>query len=62
MGNPDNTTLFPAEMLVDYVRVYDKVGAMPKSNPEAKANFPLANHKEYTNSIPLTYNYNVVII
>ncbi len=26
LGNPDKTTPFPAEMLVDYVRVYDKVG------------------------------------
>jgi len=25
-GNPDKTTRFPAEMLVDYVRVYDKKG------------------------------------
>ncbi len=26
LGNPDRTTPFPAEMAVDYVRVYDKVG------------------------------------
>ncbi len=25
-GNPDNTTAFPAEMVVDYVRVYEKAG------------------------------------
>lgn len=24
LGNPDKATKFPAEMLVDYVRVYDK--------------------------------------
>ena len=26
LGDPDATTVFPAEMLVDYVRVYDKIG------------------------------------
>jgi hypothetical protein len=26
LGNPDRTTRFPAEMLVDYVRVYEKLG------------------------------------
>ncbi|MEI6231729.1 MAG: glycoside hydrolase family 16 protein [Planctomycetota bacterium] len=26
LGNPDKTTIFPAEMVVDYVRVYEKVG------------------------------------
>ncbi len=25
-GRPDNTTAFPAEMVVDYVRVYEKAG------------------------------------
>ena len=33
LGNPDKTTVFPAEMLVDYVRVYDRpaeYGPIPK--------------------------------
>ena len=29
-GNPDGTTVFPQQMLVDYVRVY---AAVPSTNP-----------------------------
>jgi beta-glucanase (GH16 family) len=41
LGNPDKTTVFPAEMLVDYVRVYDKVGGygQPKARGEGKLPF-----------------------
>ena len=30
LGNPSKTTVFPAEMVVDYVRVYEKVGGYGK--------------------------------
>ena len=42
LGNPDNTTLFPAEMLVDYVRVYDKVGGYAKIKPRGEGKLPFA--------------------
>ncbi len=37
-GNPDKTTPFPAEMQIDYVRVYEKVGGygQPKARGEGK--------------------------
>jgi len=42
LGNPDATTKFPVEMLVDYVRVLDKVGGYgePKPRGEGKLPFP----------------------
>lgn len=40
LGNPDNMTLFPAEMLVDYVRVYDKVGGYGKIKPRGEGKLP----------------------
>jgi beta-glucanase (GH16 family) len=41
LGNPDRTTRFPAEMLVDYVRVYEKVGGYgsPRSRGPGKLPF-----------------------
>ena len=37
LGNPDASTPFPAEMVVDYVRVYDKVGGYgPPETRDAK--------------------------
>ena len=41
LGNPDKTTSFPAEMVVDYVRVYEKVGGYgkPKLRGEGKLPF-----------------------
>jgi beta-glucanase (GH16 family) len=40
VGNPDRTTPFPAEMLVDYVRVYDRVGGYGKARPRGQGNLP----------------------
>lgn len=40
LGNPDRTTVFPAEMVVDYVRVYDKVGGYTKTRPRGKGKLP----------------------
>ncbi len=40
VGNPDKTTVFPVEMLVDYVRVYDKVGGYVKIKPRGKGKLP----------------------
>lgn len=39
-GNPDQTTAFPAEMVVDYVRVYDKAGGYGKTKPRAAGKLP----------------------
>jgi beta-glucanase (GH16 family) len=40
LGNPDRTTAFPAEMLVDYVRVYHKAGGYGKAKPRGKGKLP----------------------
>ncbi len=40
LGNPDKTTKFPAEMVVDYVRVYDKVGGYEKTKPRGEGKLP----------------------
>ena len=40
LGNPDRTTTFPAEMLVDYVRVYEKVGGYGKPKPRGEGVLP----------------------
>src|SRR5262249_28750859 len=40
LGRPDRTTVFPAEMLVDYVRVYQKVGGYGKAKPRGKGKLP----------------------
>ena len=40
LGNPDRTTPFPAEMLVDYVRVYEKVGGYGPAKPRGPGRFP----------------------
>jgi beta-glucanase (GH16 family) len=39
-GNPDKTTPFPAEMIVDYVRVYDKVGGYGEPKPRGEGKLP----------------------
>jgi hypothetical protein len=40
LGNPDRTTKFPVEMLVDYVRVYEKVGGNGKTRPRGSGKLP----------------------
>lgn len=40
LGNPDNSTAFPVEMLVDYVRVYDKVAGYDKPKPRGAGKLP----------------------
>jgi beta-glucanase (GH16 family) len=40
LGNPDKTTAFPVEMLVDYVRVYEKVGGYGKTKPRGEGKLP----------------------
>jgi beta-glucanase (GH16 family) len=40
LGNPDKTTVFPAEMVLDYVRVYDKVGGYGKAKPRGEGKLP----------------------
>ncbi len=39
-GAPNADTRFPAELVVDYVRVYDKVGGYGEPKPRAKGKFP----------------------
>jgi beta-glucanase (GH16 family) len=40
LGNPDKTTVFPVEMLVDYVRVYEVVGGYGKTRPRGQGKLP----------------------
>ncbi|QVL32910.1 glycoside hydrolase family 16 protein [Telmatocola sphagniphila] len=40
LGNPDKTTEFPCEMLIDYVRVYEKVGGYGATKPRGRENLP----------------------
>jgi beta-glucanase (GH16 family) len=39
-GAPNETTQFPAELLVDYVRVYDKAGGYGETPPRGRGRFP----------------------
>ncbi len=39
-GVPNPNTQFPAELVVDYVRVYDKVGGYGEPRPRGKGRFP----------------------
>ena len=41
-GNPDKTTVFPVEMQIDYIRVYDKVGGYEKTKPRGEGKLPLS--------------------
>jgi beta-glucanase (GH16 family) len=45
LGNPDRSTVFPAEMLVDYVRVYDKAGGYASAKPRGAGKLPFAAAK-----------------
>lgn len=40
LGKPDGTTPFPAEMVVDYVRVYENVGGYGKTKPRGEGALP----------------------
>jgi len=42
LGKPDKTTIFPAEMVVDYVRVYEKVGGPGKLKPRGEGKLPFS--------------------
>jgi beta-glucanase (GH16 family) len=41
-GNPDASTVFPQEMVVDYVRVYEKVGGYGPIKPRGPGSIPFA--------------------
>ena len=43
LGNPDRTTVFPAELVVDYVRVYEKVGGYGKPKPRSQGKLPFGS-------------------
>jgi beta-glucanase (GH16 family) len=40
VGTPDETTILPAEMVVDYVRVYEKVGGYGDPEPRGDGKLP----------------------
>jgi beta-glucanase (GH16 family) len=40
LGKPDQSTVFPAEMVVDYVRVYEKAGGYGKPKLRAEGKLP----------------------
>jgi beta-glucanase (GH16 family) len=40
LGNPDKTTQFPAEMLIDHVRVYDRIGGYGPVKPRGDGTLP----------------------
>lgn len=42
LGNPDRTTTFPAEMVVDYVRVYDKTEGYGATTPRSAGALPFS--------------------
>ena len=42
LGNPDATTKFPVEMVVDYVRVYDKTDGYGAAKPRGQGKFPFS--------------------
>lgn len=42
-GVPNEQTRFPAELVVDYVRVFDKVGGYGPAKPRRKGKFPWQN-------------------
>ncbi len=42
VGTPNKTTPFPAEMQVDYVRVYEKVGGYGETKPRGDGKVPFA--------------------
>jgi beta-glucanase (GH16 family) len=43
LGNPNRTTVFPAELVVDYVRVYEKVGGYGKPKPRSQGKLPFGS-------------------
>jgi beta-glucanase (GH16 family) len=45
-GVPSAATHFPAELVVDYVRVYDKVGGYGSPSPRARGKFPWHKKKQ----------------
>lgn len=42
LGNPNKTTLFPPEMIVDYVRAYEKTGGYDAPKPRGSGSLPFA--------------------
>jgi len=45
-GVPNEQTQFPAELVIDYVRVYDKVGGYGAAKPRGKGRFPWQPEKK----------------
>ncbi|MCX7010123.1 MAG: hypothetical protein NTY53_23275 [Kiritimatiellaeota bacterium] len=42
LGKPDATTVFPAELVIDYVRVFDKAGGYANLKPRSAGKLPFA--------------------
>jgi hypothetical protein len=39
-GKPEKSTAFPVEMVVDYVRVYEKIGGVGATKPRGAGKLP----------------------
>jgi beta-glucanase (GH16 family) len=44
-GHPNPATRFPAELVVDYVRVYERVGGTVATKPRGKGVLPYSKKK-----------------
>ena len=44
-GHPNAATQFPAELVVDYVRVYERVGGYAPAQPRGAGVLPYAKKK-----------------
>ena len=42
LGNPDGKTVFPVEMLVNYVKVYEKTGGYAAAGPRGEGKLPFS--------------------
>ena len=47
-GHPNPQTQFPAELVIDYVRVYDKVGGYGEAKPRGLGVLPFEKKKVKT--------------
>jgi len=52
-GDPDQTTVFPADMLVDYVRVYDKIGSFGRLPARGDGPLPFVVKKNQISGRPV---------
>ncbi len=58
---PDETVIMPAEMKVDYVRVYELKGEYPEHQPTQKDNYPSGSRQPVNGNFILDTNFNNII-